>query len=646
MPSDLAGGTYRFTIDGLTDTHYGQIAPFDPHNDKPKVVRLYLYWRDTNASPTGYLANLAGLTDLVDGLTPSVLRDLLVAELAIVSIARQVGERHYETVITAQERAFKRLADKRLDTARDSDTHLKDRAVFLAQDVGVPLQTYGFNADGSLPTASGAAPGNEQLPTRAGQTYSSAMTAVGNAVANIVHRYGRGMLLIRKGKLHLGVRPMPLEGSAKALSFTNGLLASKKNDPAQATQPDNSQGGAGGDTPQPAEPPREQWTLTLKGRPDVMPGDIVTFHPPGEEVATTPTSVLGAVLGGIATAAGSLAPLLMDESSEPSITLYVNSVDHRLGRTSGFASTVTGVKVPDALGDGVWDHNAPINASDVQNAGANQGRSATGQGNAVAAIQGLAQNVAALSRNVEVGEVRSVTVTGTGSTEPPAQTERVWRGLVPPDGRANQVRRLAIRRHEPQAIDGVAYASPFAWGKVGLVLPRYPGTRVLLAHRNGEGADPVDIGAVWESGHGPETQAGDYWLILPVGVAQSDRTSIADSENPPTEHTASVTSDLIDADGNRVIEVGELAVRVTRNSLTQAGSRPARGSVQDGITIEHVDGSAKITIGSDGKITIHANQGLEIVAAQGDISITAQSGDVKLQGTNIDAQVSGQMNVH
>jgi uncharacterized protein (DUF2345 family) len=107
-----------------------------------------------------------------------------------------------------------------------------------------------------------------------------------------------------------------------------------------------------------------------------------------------------------------------------------------------------------------------------------------------------------------------------------------------------------------------------------------------------------------------------------------------------------VTSDLIDADGNRVIEVGELAIRVTRNSLTQAGSRPARGSEQDGITIEHVDGGAKITIGSNGKITIHAHQGLDLVAEQGDISITAQQGDVKIEATNIDAHVSNQMNVH
>jgi hypothetical protein len=503
------------------------------------------------------------------------------------------------------------------------------------------------------------------------------------------------MFVIHKGELHLGVRPVPLEGGTTTeLLFANGLLFPKKNEPAPATQADNSQGagaggGAGAGAPggapsgggaaaaggaavaggaaaatggagaagaaagagaaadggdQPS--PREQWTLTLKGRPDLMPGDVVMFHPPGEEVATTPTSVLGAVLGSFSTPGASFAQsLIADESSLPEIVLYVNSVDHRLGRTSGFVTTVTGVKVPDSLGDDVWDQNAPINASDVQNAGANQGRSATGQANATAALQGLAQNVAALSHHPEVAEVRAVTVTGTGATEPPAQTERVWRGLTPPDGRANQVRRLPVRRHEPQAIDGVAYASPFAWGKVGLVLPRYPGTRVLLAHRNGEGADPVDIGAIWESGHGPETQAGDWWLILPVGVAQSDRTSIADAETPPTEHTGSVTSDLIDADGNRVIEVGELAVRVTRNSLTQAGSRPARSSVQDGLTIEHVDGGAKLTIDSNGKITIHANQGLEIVADQGDISITASSGDVKLKCQNIDAQVDTQMSV-
>lgn len=692
LPSDLAGGTYKFTIEGLTDEAYGQIAPFTQRRpdekpkptDKPSVIRLYLYWRDTNASVGGYLTNLAGLnTSSFSGFSPDALKDAYVAELAIVSITRQAGERRYETVITAQERVFKRLAEKRLAAALDPpDKTLHARAARLAADRGVTLvpnasglPAYGFNADGSLPPVTGAAPGTEEQASKAGDTYAALMTNVGTAVSRHLSSYGRGMLLIRKGSLHLGKRPIPLEGDPIRLSFTNGLVASSRTAPVAPSQPDAPArgGGAGGGSgggglagaaasalsdvggAVAGTDPKtgDQWTLTLKGRPDVKPGDIVIFHPPPEEISsnlvkTLPGSALAAIGGSLVGSGSFLSSLLLDESSAPEQTLYVNSVAHRLGRSAGFVTTVTGVALAqDARDARAWDPNPPANASDNStNAGRAQGSTGSSATDAAAAVRTAAEAVAAQFRHPDVAEVRATNATGTGSAEPPSQTETVWRGLMPTDSRPSQTRRLAIRRTQPEAVNGIAYASPFAWGKCGLVLPRYPGTRVVLVHRNGDAADPVEVGALWESGHGPESHAGDWWLILPVGVSQSSRASIPDSETAPTEHTGNVTNDLIDADGNRVIEVGELTLRVTRNSLKQAGQRPDRGSEQDGITIEHADGGAKITVSHDGKITIHAKQGLELVAEQGDVTITAQSGDLKLQANNIDAQVSGQMNVH
>src|SRR5262249_50276388 len=158
----------------------------------------------------------------------------------------------------------------------------------------------------------------------------------------------------------------------------------------------------------------------------------------------------------------------------------------------------------------------------------------------------------------------------------------------------------------------------------GLVLPRYPGTRVALVHRNGVQADPIDVGALWESGHGPDSEAGDWWLILPVDVAASARTSIPDGEDPPQEHNQKATSDLIDASGNRVIHVGELTLTVGRTNLKKAGERPARDRSNDGgITIQHSDGGASIAIDKNGKITISAKQDLELVSEQGNIKLTA-----------------------
>ncbi|MEK8105538.1 hypothetical protein NKG94_11055 [Micromonospora sp. M12] len=54
----------------------------------------------------------------------------------------------------------------------------------------------------------------------------------------------------------------------------------------------------------------------------------------------------------------------------------------------------------------------------------------------------------------------------------------------------------------------MTYLTPFAWGGCGLILPRYPGTRVALAYRNGAPDDPVEVGALWPTGHAPVSQPG------------------------------------------------------------------------------------------------------------------------------------------
>ena len=138
-------------------------------------------------------------------------------------------------------------------------------------------------------------------------------------------------------------------------------------------------------------------------------------------------------------------------------------------------------------------------------------------------------------------------------------------------------------------LDGVPYATPFAWGRCGLVLPRYPGTRVAAAFRNGDADDPIDVGALWESGQGPESEPGDWWLILPGDVPRRRRGQHAGRRAAPPEHTGKATNDLIDADGNRVIEVGGLTVRVGRTPAA-AGQRPAAATSRLS-PIEHADGA-------------------------------------------------------
>jgi hypothetical protein len=67
LPGDYSGGKYAFVIEGMTDAHYRKI-------DDDDVVRLYLYWRDTNATPAGYLASVGGLTDQLNEFAVEALR--------------------------------------------------------------------------------------------------------------------------------------------------------------------------------------------------------------------------------------------------------------------------------------------------------------------------------------------------------------------------------------------------------------------------------------------------------------------------------------------------------------------------------------------------------------------------------------------
>jgi hypothetical protein len=201
-------------------------------------------------------------------------------------------------------------------------------------------------------------------------------------------------------------------------------------------------------------------------------------------------------------------------------------------------------------------------------------------------------------------------------------------------------------------LQGIPYATPFAWGKCGLVVPRYPGTRVVVLHRNGQANDPLDVGALWEAGHGPDSQAGDWWLILPVDIPESDRATIANNATPK-EHTGKVSQDLIDAEGNRIIEVGELTIRVGKDSLKNAGERPKRPNennptgTPDCVTIEHTKEGSKIVMKPDGSVEITAKKiKFDTSQSNGDIELDAGQGNITMKANSVDVQVLDSMNVH
>ncbi|WP_322762455.1 hypothetical protein [Frankia sp. Cr2] len=614
LPEGLGPGMYKITIEGLVDEHFAKLRTAE--GQQPLVAKLYLYWRDANTSVGALFTNLVGINA---GPSAAELSGALVAVLRVKKVRRLTGDKTYDTELTLVEQAYARLG-QRVSERLEADTF--SAAVSTIGDrTKVEVASWQVNRDGTMTMASGGAAGSEHVAFGVGLLYSAALERIGGALQQSLNKFGRSMLLIRDGTVHVGARPIPYpEGEPKPLTLATCLLECTESEPQDADP------YAATDSTGTAAPTRKAWTLTCKGRPDLKPGDVVTFEPPPENEATTLGSVGAALLGSFA------APFVPStgELGPGAKLLYVSSVRHTQSKSAGFASIVQGVEI-DSAGAAwdTWSDASPSAAADPAAPSASPGTAAAD------AVRRAARLATGEARGLEIGEVRAVATNASGAVEPPAQTETVWEGLVRPDGRPNGARRLPPRREQPAPLPGVTYLTPFAWGGCGLVLPRYPGTRVALAYRNGRPDDPVDVGALWPSGHAPVSQPGDWWLSLPVGVAAADRSSVTDTA-VPADHQGKVAHDLTDGDGNRVIELGELTVRVGRAQLQGPGHRPDRASETDSITIEHAAGRSKIVMKQDGSITITGKR----------IDLDAGTGDINLTAANVDVHVSGAMNVH
>jgi hypothetical protein len=319
---------------------------------------------------------------------------------------------------------------------------------------------------------------------------------------------------------------------------------------------------------------------------------------------------------------GPAAGLLSKATGGKATTAVATGVVHNLTPAGGFTTQVTALSYPETPANPPWE---PFHSS------ADKPRAAGGAGppdtaSAVARkVRDLAFAALGRLRFPTVAEVRSVTAKGTG-IEPPAQTLTVWEGVGGETAQACASRRLPIERERAVQRDAVATLTPFAWGRCGLALPRYPGMRVMLGFGGGNVEDPVEVGALWGPGDRMESEAGDWWLKLPVGQSTSALTD-------KNDHFPSgqVVNDLTDAKGNRIIEVGKLTVRVGQPPKIEA--RPE--AADPPVSIEHVDSKASITIDQQGKITIKGKS----------IDMDAMGGTVTISAAVVDVKVSGQMKV-
>ncbi|WP_165226767.1 hypothetical protein [Aquisphaera insulae] len=640
LPSGLEGGLYTFVLEGVTDKHYGIIA--QNSDTSPSVVRLFLYYRDLEAPDLGILTNVLGADFLSSGSSKwekHFPKDL-VAELSIVSVTRRVGARNYEAVVTARERVFEAVSGRRPCGDQPVDATRLEPAI-----KELMRRAWRFPNDGVIPhvfhrpSSPTFQDDSATRPVPARQPILTALIDLAARMERETGLYGRGMLLIRDGTLHFGPRLIPLEGERKAkpLTISSGLIEPVALPP-EPVDPNWDPCAKGA---KPRQEMRRVFRLTLRGRPDLKPGDLVVFDPPPEDDVNTKPP-LGGALGALGDLGAAIGAAFGSSDMKSPLQLYVRSVEHRLARTAGFQTTLVGVEVqgdPQGLQFSFWDKRVAADVPGTTPERAPQEASAEVQ-TAKAITSFLDRAVRALG-STEVGEVRAFLPRDDGTK--PGQTETVWRGLEG-TATANPSRVVDIKRPTEAKADGVPYLTPFAWGKCGLILPRYPGMRVALAHRHFDLNDPIEVGALWQTGHAPaEAKPGDWWLILPAdnpstGNAPGDKQSGA-----PQDYSGAVTQDLTDASGNRLVEAGTMAVRVGVDSLKSLGGgqvRPALADANDAagksptvFVIENTRTSTRILIRDDGSIAIEGPN-IEITART-KLTITAPTVEVNCDSMEV-----------
>ena len=628
LANGLEGGTYTLVIEGVTDDDYRRLSLAQKG---ALDVRLHLYWRDAIDPGSAFLSNLAayGANLIGAGGTHPSRADALpdttfVADLRATAVTRRAGQRRYEVQVTARERIYDQLANSVI-----GDADIPETWDGLVQRL---LSHAGLVLDDDYRFYTPKTPAPEVPPMHAGDTVLSAMQALGGKLEDADGgKYGRRMFLIRDGLLHVGARSIPLAGDDAppiALDESGGLLEIATTGTV-VVDPNFDRAANPGEQSE----TRRQFRVLCKGRPDVKPGDVVSFRPPEEDAADTAPPLGGGIVGAVAAFAGSQAG-----TPPPEVQMYVESVEHKLSRTDAFVSTITGVELQPNVPR--WDVHTIYQPGSPRRNGAST--SAGVEQAVVEAARRAIDRAIGARKFADIGEVRNFRP---ADSLTPAQTVTTFEGLsVPagsPDGGARQAGRLEVARPSPSPARGVPYLTPFAWGPCGLLLPQYPGARVMLEHRNGQPDDPVVIGAMWQGGHGPQHgQPGDWWLILPVGAPTK---SLEDSRDPAPAFSGKGTNDLTDADGNRAVEAQTFVVRA--GDLQPAGTRPAVLSGDTALQLVQKTGSntTTVTFKTDGSLEISTSKGISI-DAKDDISITTAK-DLNIHAQNVNVKVGTRMDV-
>lgn len=335
------------------------------------------------------------------------------------------------------------------------------------------------------------------------------------------------------------------------------------------------------------------YRATMVGRTDIGLGDacdldISSLAPPDVATTVATSGWVGDVVAGIG---GALA------GSGESRALVVVGLRHRLNAAEGFVTELVLAEAPPA-------DAGTVPADDELRSSPDPARR-------------LASRLATRGGPVVgVGLVEEQT-----TTSPRPQRLTVLEGLAPAGEPVRAVR--AALADEPTALRDKPYLTPFAFGRAGLVMPHYPGTRVVSLHPDGLASEAVVAGAVWPEGDEPASRPGDWWLSLPTEVSATES---ADDPEAVTLPSGPASHDLIDGDGRRAIHVAGFTLTVGTDLMPDVGTRP--DGAEDGVlTIRHASGHATITIDADGNIGVRTDRDLTFEAGQ---KVTVQGQKVEL----------------
>jgi hypothetical protein len=583
LDSGLAPGSVELNLRGVTEDQFKAIAEAwvrretVPEETVPRRAlvtgKLQIFWRDKV------------------GAEPSDVQAPPVMEFALTSLSRRSEGLQFITKIEGRHTIYEKI--ERAITTTSSERRRGEGPIATAVMV---LQAGGLRPGTDFTECRPDQPGPEELlDVQSGRQVLAQLAALNDAMMRRYNRRGRGVYLIRDGKLLVGpFWPVPAGGSIIALTAETGFISAQMQGQEQAV---GDREDRHSDGPPPSA--RDLWRIQAVGRTDIAPGDVVRI-----EVPKADSGLSGGF--GLPSVAGALT------GNEP-ICVYVDSVRHSSARDRGWTIEIAGVAVEEnSLPAGAWysiaatTHGAP--------AAGEAGPRADSAGSVRARIgTAIAEEMAHRPQN-DIAEVRAFHATTEMSGSSVAHAAQSSDLIVGVDDRAGGggARQAEINRaRATRRASNAPYLTPFAWGEYGQVLPRYPGTRVMLAYHHNSPQDAVDIGALWQTDGNASVpraaEAGDWWLILPAGASAQDAAGTA-AVAPP--HDARASHDLIDANGERRIEVNGFSIRSYGiNDLQGPGQRPRQpdgDNMQGGILIHHEASGAHISIATDGKITIKA----------------------------------------